>query len=98
MTLESKHVVVIGGSQGMGLAVARIAHAGGARVTLVSRSADKLAAAAGVLGGKVGTHAADVSDPTQVQALFAAIGPLDHLVMTQASAMEHMAPFRHLPV
>jgi NAD(P)-dependent dehydrogenase (short-subunit alcohol dehydrogenase family) len=96
--LLGKHVVVIGGSQGMGLAVARAAQADGARLTLVSRSAEKLAAAARALGGEVATRAVDVSDGAQVEALFGALGPLDHLVMTQASAMEHMAPFRHLPV
>lgn len=96
--LAGQHVVVTGGSQGMGLAVARAAHAEGARLTLVARGADKLAAAARALGAGVTTHAADVSDGAQVEALFGAIAPPDHLVMTQASALEHMAPFRHLPI
>jgi NAD(P)-dependent dehydrogenase (short-subunit alcohol dehydrogenase family) len=51
--LENKTVVVIGGSSGMGLAVAENASRSGARVVIASRSQDKLAAAAGRIGGDV---------------------------------------------
>jgi NADP-dependent 3-hydroxy acid dehydrogenase YdfG len=48
--LSSRHVMVVGGSSGIGKATARAALDKGARVTLVSRGADKLRVAADALG------------------------------------------------
>ncbi len=50
-TLADAHVVVTGGAEGIGLETARLLLARGARVSLVSRSPDKLAAAQASLGG-----------------------------------------------
>jgi short-subunit dehydrogenase len=49
--LAGRHVWITGASQGLGLAIARAALAAGARVTLTSRSAARLSAAAAGLGG-----------------------------------------------
>jgi NAD(P)-dependent dehydrogenase (short-subunit alcohol dehydrogenase family) len=83
MSLKHKKIVVIGGSSGVGLAVAKAAAAEGAAVVIASRSAEKVeraCQAAGPLGleGRV----LDVSDEAAVQKFFAAIGPFDHLVTT----------------
>ncbi|WP_035847358.1 SDR family oxidoreductase [Kitasatospora azatica] len=78
--LAGQHVVVVGGSSGIGKAVAAQALAAGARVTIASRSAEKLAAAAGELGD-VATAVVDVTDEESVRALFAPIESLDHLVV-----------------
>lgn len=48
--LRGKHVVITGGSQGLGKALAALCVAEGATVTLVARSPDKLQAAARELG------------------------------------------------
>ena len=48
-TLKNKTVVVIGGSSGMGLAVAKQSSQSGARVVIAGRSHDKLKAAAALM-------------------------------------------------
>jgi NAD(P)-dependent dehydrogenase (short-subunit alcohol dehydrogenase family) len=52
MNLENQHVIVIGGSSGIGLGVAEASLAAGASLTVVGRSSEKLAAAAAKLDGR----------------------------------------------
>jgi NAD(P)-dependent dehydrogenase (short-subunit alcohol dehydrogenase family) len=85
MSLKNQKVVVIGGSSGVGFAVAKAAAAEGAAVVIASRSADKIEKArqrAGSLAleGRV----LDVADEAAVKGFFAALGPFDHLVTTSA--------------
>ncbi len=70
LNLDNKHVLITGGSKGIGLACAQGFLEEGARVTLVSRSADNLAAGKQALlaacpdaGGRIATIAADLTDP-----------------------------------
>jgi len=92
MSLREKHVIVAGGGSGIGLGVARAALAEGATVTLAGRTPEKLAHAAGVLGAapgdaaRVRTAVADISREGDVARLFAAGGPVDHVVVTAVSA------------
>lgn len=81
-TLKDLHVVVIGGSSGMGLATARAAAAAGARVTVAGRDAERLAAARAAIGGAADARRLDITDEAAVAAFFEAIDPIDHLVMT----------------
>lgn len=82
MKLDGRHVVVTGGSRGIGEALARRFASEGARVTVVARSADSLESVAREIGG----HAvvADLSDDAVVDALIGRIessrGPIDVLV------------------
>jgi len=68
---------IIGGSKGMGLATAKRLVARGEAVTLVARGQDGLDAARAELStvgpAEVRTHAADLYDPAQVDALIAQI-------------------------
>ena len=50
MRLEGKHLVVVGGSSGIGLETARLALAEGASVTIAGRSEDRLRRAVESLG------------------------------------------------
>lgn len=88
MTLAGQHVVVVGGSSGIGLAVGSAVLAKGARVTLVGRSLERLARARQQLGeaARVLTTAADISVETDVVRLFDVVGELDHLVVTAVDA------------
>ena len=69
--LAGRHVVITGGSEGIGLEVARLCLDRGARVSLVSRSQDKLAAAAQELNGRVELASADVTDEPELRRAFA---------------------------
>ena len=63
--------VVTGAASGLGLAMAEVMAAGGARVTLADLDAEGLEEAAGRLGGDVRTARVDVSDSAAVERLFA---------------------------
>jgi NAD(P)-dependent dehydrogenase (short-subunit alcohol dehydrogenase family) len=80
-TLHGTHIVIFGGSTGIGLATARAAKAAGAGVTLAGRTAAKLEAAAREIGG-AGTAVADIADRRSVEAVFAGMASVDHVVIT----------------
>lgn len=96
MNVGSQHVVVIGGSSGIGLGVARACLERGASVTLVGRSQQKLADARAELGAadRVRTAAADVTQEPQVRRLFDELPPAHHVVVTAVQA--HYQPIREL--
>ncbi len=83
MTFSRERVLIIGGSSGMGLALAERLLAKSCEVTIAGRSGDKLAAAQKALG-PVRTHATDIGSEDSLKALFAQTGPLDHIVVTAA--------------
>jgi NAD(P)-dependent dehydrogenase (short-subunit alcohol dehydrogenase family) len=81
-SVRGQTVVVIGASSGIGLAVARRAAQAGAAVTMVSRSCEKLQAAASSITGDVSVVAADMLDERAVGEALAALPHIDHLVLT----------------
>lgn len=81
--LRDKRVLVIGGSSGIGLAVARAALVEGARVTIASSNPERLDQAVARLGGGDGA-CLDVTDEAGVQAFFAGSGTFDHIAFTAA--------------
>lgn len=87
MSLNDAKVVVIGGSSGMGLAVAKMAADEGARVVIAGRSEEKLRQAADEIRQPVETRSLDVTQEQAVQAFFAETGELDHLVVTAATGV-----------
>jgi NAD(P)-dependent dehydrogenase (short-subunit alcohol dehydrogenase family) len=86
--LTGRTAVITGGSKGLGLAMAAGLASAGADVMLVSRQHDEAQAAAARIatdfGGKAIGHAADVTDPAQVNAMIAAavreLGRVDILI------------------
>ena len=84
MNFEDKHVLVIGGSSGIGQAAAKAFAEAGAAVTIASRHEDKLAAAAEAIGGNVRVAVLDTTDASAVEAFFADEGEFDHVVVSAA--------------
>jgi 3-dehydrosphinganine reductase len=90
---ENAHVLITGGSSGIGLATARLAIDRGARVSLIARRPDVLDEAATSLrstGGQVAVAATDVADAAPVDvavaALTAAHGPVDIAICSAGQA------------
>ena len=69
MSWADKGAIVTGASSGIGLAVAQKLVAGGARVALVARSADRLQALARELGPRATAFPLDVTDRAGLLAL-----------------------------
>lgn len=93
--LTGQGVLVIGGSSGIGRATAELAASLGARVTIASRSEDKLRAAESGIPNAVG-RTVDITSDQSVEALFANAVAWDHVIVT-ASEVE-MAAVRQLPM
>ena len=85
MGIENESVVIIGGSSGMGLAIAKEAADAGAAVTIAGRSQSKLDEATRAIAGDVTTYMVDLSDEGSVMKLLQSIGSFDHLVITGSS-------------
>jgi NAD(P)-dependent dehydrogenase (short-subunit alcohol dehydrogenase family) len=85
--VELGRVLVIGGSSGIGFAVARSALAQGARVTIASSHAQRVDDAVARLGGGEGVRL-DVTDEDAVRDFFAASAPFYHIVFTAADWAE----------
>lgn len=93
--LAGKVVLVTGGSKGIGLACAAAFLGEGAKVAIVSRSADNIARACAELGGEVLGVTADLADAAQaaevVRTVERDLGPIDVLV-TSAGAARRTPP------
>lgn len=74
-------VVVIGGSSGLGRAVAEHYAAAGRQVVVSSRSAERAAAVAAEIGGATTGIALDLSQPETLADALAGVGPVAHLVL-----------------
>ena len=81
MSLKDKRIVIIGGSSGIGMAVAEGALKEGARVTVSSSKQATVDKGLSHLKGAEGI-VADVKDEAQLEKLFARVGAFDHLVYT----------------
>lgn len=79
--LDNQHVVIFGGSSGIGLAAAAQAKRLGATLTLVGRSREKLNRASDALRG-AGIAVADIADRAAVEHVFVGMERVDHLVIT----------------
>jgi len=96
MRLSEQKVVVIGGSSGMGLAIANAAVKAGANVKIASRSEDKLKEAAEKIGSGVNWYTVDFTDEASVKSLFASVRLIDHLVIPGSAVMT--GPLKDLPM
>jgi 3-dehydrosphinganine reductase len=88
--LAGAHVVITGGSSGIGLATAQLASARGARVSLIARDHTRLASAAAQCSPTAAVASADVTEPEAVRGAIAQVtavhGPCDVLVTSAGTA------------
>src|SRR3979411_2028384 len=85
--LKNKRVVVLGGSSGIGLEVAKQAASQGASVVIASSSAERVQKALASVGGEAQGQAVDVSDERAVATFFSKLGTFDHLVFTAGDSL-----------
>ena len=95
---EGKRVVILGGSSGIGLAVAEHASAQGAEVVIVSSNAERVQEAVRSIGGNVRGEAVDVFDEKSVESFFTNIGAFDHLVFTAGDSLTQRRIVRAAPL
>jgi NAD(P)-dependent dehydrogenase (short-subunit alcohol dehydrogenase family) len=95
-SLTNKRVLIVGGSSGIGMAIASQAHAQGAQVTIASRSEAKLNEAAGRLGQGIATAVLDTGDEKAVEDFFATGDTWDHVIISAAQTPS--GPVRKLPL
>ena len=86
--LSEKRIVVLGGSSGIGLAVAQQVAAQGARAIIASSNADRVKQAVATLDGKAEGHTLDLSSERDIQNFFQKVGDFDHLVFTAGDTLQ----------
>ena len=86
--LHNKRVIVIGGSSGIGLAVAQRAASHGAKIVIASSNAQRVQKAVEPIGGEATGEALDASDERSVETFFEKLGPIDHLVYTAGDSLQ----------
>ena len=84
MKLNDQRVLVVGGSSGIGEATARAFAEAGAKVTIASRDAARLAASKDRIGYGVSTGVMDITDDASVRAFLDSAGEFDHVVVSAA--------------
>jgi NAD(P)-dependent dehydrogenase (short-subunit alcohol dehydrogenase family) len=83
MQLENRKVIVMGGSSGIGLGIAREAAKQGAEVVIVGRSREKLEQAqAGSGAARLRGVTCDVGNAAEVERCLESVGVVDHVVLT----------------
>jgi NAD(P)-dependent dehydrogenase (short-subunit alcohol dehydrogenase family) len=83
-TLAGSRVVVIGGTSGIGFAVAKLAYAEGATVIICSSNAEKVKGAIERLGGgeRVLGEVLNVKSEESMKSFFEKVGKVDHVAYT----------------
>ena len=91
--LHNKRVVILGGSSGIGLAVAEQAASQGAQVVVASSNPERVEKAIESLGGNAQGHTLDLADEQAVETFLGKLGAFDHLVFTAGDSLhlQHLA-------
>lgn len=83
--VRASHVVVVGGSSGIGRATAELAAKAGAKVSIAARDRTKLERSAAEIGARWAS--VDMTDTASIEQWAAQIGNVDHLIITASSAV-----------
>jgi NAD(P)-dependent dehydrogenase (short-subunit alcohol dehydrogenase family) len=85
--LRNKRVVVLGGSSGIGLAVAQQAAEQGAELVIASSNAPRVREVVASLGAKAQGHTLDLMDEQAIETFFGKLGGFDHMVFTAGDTL-----------
>ncbi|WP_116995480.1 SDR family NAD(P)-dependent oxidoreductase [Desertimonas flava] len=80
--MTSQHIVIIGGTSGIGKEIAREGLRRGSTVTIAGANEDKARQVARALGPEARSGRCDLCDPASIQQFFSEIASIDHLVLT----------------
>jgi NAD(P)-dependent dehydrogenase (short-subunit alcohol dehydrogenase family) len=78
---ETRTLLVVGGTAGMGRRIVERYAGEGWRVVLTGRDPDQAKAVAAEIGGDTAGVGLDLSRPVDVEAALAGVGPVDHIVL-----------------
>ena len=87
-TLLNKRIALLGGSSGIGLAVAQQVVEQGAHPIIASSNAERVQNAVATVGGKAEGHTLELSDEASIERFFRKLGAFDHLVYTAGDALQ----------
>ncbi len=93
MNIRGRKALVLGGTSGIGLAIARRLLSAGAGVVVMGRDPDRLTAATDELGAGAEGRALDVLDRPAMAAAFEALAPFDILVNAATGGERAVGPF-----
>jgi NAD(P)-dependent dehydrogenase (short-subunit alcohol dehydrogenase family) len=96
MSFDGEHVVIIGGSAGIGEATAKAFAARGAAVIITGRSKERLDQAAQRIGHPVQAAEVDATNRDALDAFFATAGTIDHLVLAASPGAVGVGPIAAL--
>jgi NAD(P)-dependent dehydrogenase (short-subunit alcohol dehydrogenase family) len=88
MSLKNMRVLVIGGTSGIGLAVAAAVADRGARPIVVSRRQSSVDRALAQLPESATGATVDLTDSVALERLAGEVGDIDHLVYTEGEPLE----------
>lgn len=88
MTLNGNRIVILGGSSGIGLAVAQAAASEEARLVIASSSQARIEEALSQLPPGAEGRALNLLDAPAVEAFFEEVGPFDHLAYTAGESLK----------
>jgi NAD(P)-dependent dehydrogenase (short-subunit alcohol dehydrogenase family) len=86
LSLAGRHVVIVGGSSGIGFATARCALAAGASIAVFSRNPDR-AREAGLSNPRVEFRRVDILDSESVSQAFSPLGRIDHVFVSAGTVV-----------
>jgi len=94
INFSGSRILVVGGSSGIGLSTAKVAHEHGAAVTIASRSSDKVDAAVRTIGPGTSGRLIDVTSNSSVETFFAdmknacPLATVERASLTKSSAFD----------
>jgi NAD(P)-dependent dehydrogenase (short-subunit alcohol dehydrogenase family) len=86
MSIHNQRIAILGGSSGIGLALAKLTASLGAQVIITGRDEKKLQEAVKQINAPVQAEVADGANAQQMKDFFSKIGRVDHLVITLSGA------------